>query len=303
MCSCTHSTRLTPFEQDTLGLPGNTSIDEESNFLFSGGDSLKALRLCEDILTSTGVTSPQLLEVILDGTFCDVLRHVASVTLMLPPESSSSSQSEVRKRQAKAASAAPAKRECKEPTEAERLDYFEKGAVKVIRRAGDVTEINIGNKEPNKSFKADEHLNELSSDVDVESRALGLSLSWSSDTGRCVDASPVLLVQEGKDAAKTSVFIGSHSHRMQALDLDTGNLLWERVLGGRIEASAAVSQCGRLVVIGQYLLSWNPVEIFYCTVSPSGMIFEFPQVATMAVCISCVPPLEKRSGHLRRATL
>lgn len=84
---------------------------------------------------------------------------------------------------------------------------------------------------------------------------LGLSLSWSSDTGRCVDASPVLLVQNRadhrSDLFKATVFIGSHSHRIQALDVATGNLMWERVLGDRIEASAAVSHCGALVVIGK----------------------------------------------------
>lgn len=48
------------------------------------------------------------------------------------------------------------------------------------------------------------------------------------------------------------MFIGSHSHRFQALDLTSGSLLWERVLGDRIESSAAVSLCGSLVIVGQY---------------------------------------------------
>ncbi|XP_067453656.1 beta-alanine-activating enzyme isoform X1 [Thunnus thynnus] len=242
--------------QDTLGLAKNATIDEESNFLFSGGDSLKALRLCEDVLTATGATSPQLLEVVLDGTFSDVLRHVARVTLMLPVKTSPSSASEAKKRQADAPSVALEKRKRKDSIAAERpqggADYFDIQAVKVIRRAGEVTEIR--NTETNKSLQADARREKCASkkSSDVKATALGLSLSWSSDTGRCVDASPVLLVQEGADDGKTTAFIGSHSHRMQALDLDSGSLLWERVLGDRIEASAAVSQCGRLVVIGCY---------------------------------------------------
>ncbi|XP_046692621.1 beta-alanine-activating enzyme isoform X4 [Silurus meridionalis] len=71
---------------------------------------------------------------------------------------------------------------------------------------------------------------------------------WSSDTGRCVDASPVLLVGLERDM----VFIGSHSHRLQALDLRNGEVVWERVLGDRLESSAAVTQCGTLVALGCY---------------------------------------------------
>uniref|UniRef100_A0A668A8X7 Aminoadipate-semialdehyde dehydrogenase n=1 Tax=Myripristis murdjan TaxID=586833 RepID=A0A668A8X7_9TELE len=272
--------------QETLGLAQDAAIEEESSFLFSGGDSLKALRLCDDIMTAAGVTSPGLLEVILDGTFSDILNHIARAILVLPVENLSPSPPGARKRQADPLSVAPVKRERTDPqskTAAEKLQgdgvSFESRAVKVIRRAGEVVEMTIRNAETNKNSQNDkveqlqrhssekpdrnngltggssEHdLNDMSSFV--ETRALGLSLSWSSDTGRCVDASPVLLVQAGmgqrSDSTKTTVFIGSHSHRMQALDLATGGLLWERVLGGRIEGSAAVSQCGTLVIVGCY---------------------------------------------------
>lgn len=198
-----------------------------------------------------GATSPELLEVILDGTFSDVLRHVARATSMLPLESSLSSLPEAKKRHADAPSAASGKRERKQSTAAE-----ETWAVKVIRRAGEATDMKIRNPETN--FRDGAH-EEEDSRKNREGDALGLSLSWSSDTGRCVDASPVLLVQyrtdQRSDQGKTTAFIGSHSHRIQALDLISGSLLWERVLGGRIEASAAVLHCGSLVVIGQCRLS------------------------------------------------
>ncbi|XP_075340791.1 beta-alanine-activating enzyme [Odontesthes bonariensis] len=227
--------------QDTLGLAADATVDEQSNFLFSGGDSLKALRLCEDIVTTVGVTSQELLEVILDGTFSDVLRHV---TLALPGQNNPSSQNEARKRLADPPSVVLAKRERKA---AETLQA-EKRAVTVVRRAGEVMEMNIGKSDVTRKLQDDKTGRQ---DADV-----GLSLSWSSDTGRCVDASPVLLVQdgadEGSDVATATVFIGSHSHRLQALDLVTGSLRWERVLGDRIEASAAVSHCGTLVAVGCY---------------------------------------------------
>ena len=208
--------------------------------MLSGGDSLKALHLCEDILTAVGVKSPELLEVLLDGTFSDVLRHVARVVLTLPLDNSRSALPEARKRLNDAPVVAPAKRERTESTAAEEM-----WAVKVIRRAGGQTDLKLRNPETHTSFQADARC----------VGALGLSLSWSSDTGRCVDASPVLLVQsrndQRSDEGTTTVFIGSHSHRIQALDLTTGSLLWERVLGDRIEASAAVSRCRSLVVVGQ----------------------------------------------------
>ncbi|KAK5869916.1 hypothetical protein PBY51_024593 [Eleginops maclovinus] len=249
--------------QETLGLPEEPTIDEKSNFMLSGGDSLKALHLCEDILTAFGVTSLELLEVILDGTFSDVLRHVQRITLLPPLEESRSQTSEAKKRHAEAPSVVEAKRERTESRAVER-PQGETQAFKVIRRAGEVIEIR--NPEANKNIQT-EALGEKDLSARGRGDIRGLSLSWSSDTGRCVDASPVLQVQQKTDPrsgkGKTTVFIGSHSHRIQALDLTTGSLLWERVLGDRIEASAAVSHCGSLVVIGCY----DGFVYFLCTAS------------------------------------
>lgn len=198
--------------QEALALPEDAAVDEESNFLSSGGDSLKALRLHEDLLAA-GVTSPELLEVILGGTFSDVLRHVEA--------------------------AAPGK---KRRGDEAGTRGEETGAVKVPRRE---TEVDLQADAPGEEGPGEEE----------GGGALGLELSWSSDTGRCVDASPVILAHgvtdPGSGGREATVFIGSHSHRIQALDLTSGGLLWERVLGGRIEASAAVSRCRSLVVIGQ----------------------------------------------------
>ncbi len=86
---------------------------------------------------------------------------------------------------------------------------------------------------------------------------LGLRILWSSDTGRCVDASPVLLV----GPKRTTVFIGSHSHRLQALDLSSGEVIWERILGDRLESSAAISKCGSLVAVGLYLILYGMLNL------------------------------------------
>ncbi|CAB1324114.1 unnamed protein product [Coregonus sp. 'balchen'] len=141
---------------------------------FSGGDSLQALRLCDDTTTAVGGTSSGLLEVILDGSFSDVLYHVATETLTLQLEHSWTSRPVAKKHPADPVSSAQPKRQ-------------------LWRRHWELSFI-------------------------LEASGLGLRGSWQSDTERFVDASPVL-------------FIGSHSHRMQALDLATGGLLWERVSG------------------------------------------------------------------------
>ncbi|KAM9762513.1 beta-alanine-activating enzyme [Menidia menidia] len=213
--------------QDALGLAADAAFDEHSNFLLSGGDSLKALRLREDILAATAVTPHGLLEAILDGSFSDVLRHV---TRTAPPSDGSADPpaGEARKRSAGPSNASPL---------AKREHRAEMRAVTVLRRAGEVTGTQASGPERPEA-------------------GLGLTVSWSSDTGRCVDASPVIVIQhgaeEGPDGATATAFIGSHSHRFQALDLLTGAIRWERVLGGRIEASAAVSHCGTLVIVGCY---------------------------------------------------
>lgn len=240
-------------------------MDEQSNFLQSGGDSLKAVRLCEDIGDGVGASTPQLLEVLLDGTFSELWRHVALLLEGCPPTSLPA-----KKRHADPPSDAAAKRERKPA---------ERRAVRVVQRAGRVTGMNVrtdtretlgdGGRRGTQSHRA----------VKVE-----LSLSWASDSGRCVDASPMLLVTDGvserPDGCRTTVFIGSHSHRVQALHLGSGTLLWERVLGDRVEASAATSSCGTLVIVGE---SRVPMHLN----SELWMIPDvLPQAATMAASTS-----------------
>ncbi|CAG5862382.1 unnamed protein product [Menidia menidia] len=219
------------FGQDALGLAADAAFDEHSNFLLCGGDSLKALRLREDILAATAVTPHGLLEAILDGSFSDVLHHLTRTPrdqMVDPPAG------EGRKRGAGPSNASPL---------AKREHRVEMRAVTVLRRAGQVTGTHAGRPERPEGCGSTE-------------AGLGLTVSWSSDTGRCVDASPMIVIQHGAeggpDGATATAFIGSHSHRFQALDLLTGTIRWERVLGGRIEASAAVSHCGTLVVVGCY---------------------------------------------------
>ncbi|XP_076467763.1 beta-alanine-activating enzyme-like [Babylonia areolata] len=79
--------------------------------------------------------------------------------------------------------------------------------------------------------------------------AIQLELQWTCDTGKCVDASP--LVGRTRNG-RVVVFIGSHSHRFFAVDLSSGAVLWSVELGDRVESSACLSPCGRRVVVGCY---------------------------------------------------
>ncbi|KAJ0065296.1 hypothetical protein NL108_007026, partial [Boleophthalmus pectinirostris] len=224
--------------QTSLGLPKEIPINEDSNFLVSGGDSLKALIFHEDLLATTGLTSPNLVEIILDGTFADILHHISEVNLVSSLENNGQVKQEATKRHLENPYEAIAKRERKTSSEKD-IPVF-----KVIKRGSQIIEM------PN--TKSTGHLQTIE-DITLskigESKTVSLKMHWLSDTGRCVDASPVILVQQ---MARSTVFIGSHSHRIQALDLDSGSLVWERVLGDRIEASATVSSCGSLVIVGCY---------------------------------------------------
>ncbi|XP_044873883.1 beta-alanine-activating enzyme isoform X7 [Mauremys mutica] len=78
-----------------------------------------------------------------------------------------------------------------------------------------------------------------------------LHVRWKSNMGKCVDASPLVITPATDDLSAT-VYVGSHSHTMQAIDLHSGKIKWERILGDRIESSACVSKCGNFIIVGCY---------------------------------------------------
>ena len=105
----------------------------------------------------------------------------------------------------------------------------------VLRRAGEVIEtpkeisdtggtlarkgdaLTVGGTSSQGTFPSNPPAVEHSGGGSRKAGVLGLSVRWASDTGRCVDASPVLLVRgRGEDASggpTTTAFVGSHSHR------------------------------------------------------------------------------------------
>ncbi|XP_042602054.1 beta-alanine-activating enzyme isoform X1 [Cyprinus carpio] len=298
--------KLQTLWKECLGLPNDVAVEEDAHFMLSGGDSLQALRLCDEITVAMGTPSVGLLEVILDGSFSDVVSHVMTET------HNNAIQPSKKRMLDDSGSLVSPKRQQKEMSTGNATEStvgFVVPSVRrtmgfvVVRRAGEVIDWGCFGKMQEKNFSdaletngskltvtstsedslisnpshelhniyqenpaikklTEPHVpQEVTETLPVskspgegsgEDRSdvllLGLRVLWSSDTGRCVDASPVLLV--GPD--RTTVFIGSHSHRLQALDLTSGEVIWERILGDRLESSAAISKCGSLVAVGCY---------------------------------------------------
>ncbi|XP_066576016.1 beta-alanine-activating enzyme [Amia ocellicauda] len=267
--------RLQTLWKDVLSLPEDAVVPSESVFLFCGGDSLKSLRLSEEIEIAVGRSTPGLLEVILSGSFSDLYNHTAR--LLFPEKDEETVQKTNVKRQLIETSLptytkVPKKEETQIQINFLSFTVVRKGGERLIvgavlhNPACEGTSGNIN------TLKKAEARHDLTAGHSKEGRngtkrveaqpaekpvsqredaSLKPKVRWKSDTGKCVDASPVLLLP-GDGETPATVYIGSHSHRMQAIDTGSGELRWERVLGGRIEASAAVTKCGKFVVVGCY---------------------------------------------------
>jgi acyl-CoA synthetase len=60
----------------------------------------------------------------------------------------------------------------------------------------------------------------------IEAEKMEFRVRWKSDTGKCVDASPLVVIPAVNKSSIT-VYIGSHSHRMKAIDLYSGKVKWD----------------------------------------------------------------------------
>ena len=90
--------------------------------------------------------------------------------------------------------------------------------------------------------------------------AFELIQKWKVDTGKCVDASPLLVQDKSHDPSKI-IYIGSHSGKFFAICFQTGRVLWDTQLTDRIESSACLSMCGQFVVVGKSI--YNALCIQY----------------------------------------
>ncbi|XP_025811498.1 putative acyl-activating enzyme 19 isoform X2 [Panicum hallii] len=91
------------------------------------------------------------------------------------------------------------------------------------------------------------HVEDICTSVSYNNRGYLMKL-WDVPLDSCVDASPLLVVNNGM----MNIFIGSHSHLFLCIDGCSGSVRWSVKLEGRIECSATVTGDFSEVVVGCY---------------------------------------------------
>ncbi|XP_052054639.1 beta-alanine-activating enzyme isoform X1 [Apodemus sylvaticus] len=254
-------------------------LPDNSVFLESGGDSLKAVWLLSEIEKLTGTAIPGLLEVILSSSILDVYNHI--VEAVFTQEDLKANRSHTTKR--KLSDAAP-EEGSGEPACLESawpLNHgSETNSVIALSRGSQVLSLGTGrlltelglcppvcplDLIPQTNTQVLKSISPSAPDGKLEKPPLSqqenpvlgpetmvLRERWRSDTGKCVDASPLLVIAAVEGKSSTTVYMGSHSHTVRAVDLYSGEMRWEQLLGDRIESSACVSKCGNFIIVGCY---------------------------------------------------
>ncbi|NXR10332.1 ACSF4 enzyme, partial [Semnornis frantzii] len=275
--------------KDVLG--DATGIPRDAVFLDSGGDSLKALRLHDELELLAGKAVPGLLEAILSCSIEGVYRHILQI--LFPDEGQLMNCDSAAKRKQsgksgeelhgkhirlKAESGLEAAAECVPLIAISRGNHFlSMNVTKSCMQPRNATELpqqpaslhavtpsvlqshTQGCETENRILTVMKQANKPNSCSAQQSHAehshaaagVQLCIRWKSNTGKCVDASPLLVISSA-EATSACVYVGSHSHTVQAIDLESGEIRWERTLGDRIESSACMSKCGNFLVIGCY---------------------------------------------------
>ncbi|XP_054488650.2 beta-alanine-activating enzyme isoform X1 [Agelaius phoeniceus] len=289
--------RLQYLWKSVLGLPcDSTGISKDAVFLYSGGDSLKALRFYEEIEMLVGKALPGLLEVILSHSIEEVYRHI--LKMLFADEEQLMNPDNVVKRKLRRNSGEQFHGKYIKLTSERGLEIAS-GLIPFIalNRGNHIFSMNFtkSSMQPKNTVQVGVELLQQPSSLhskipavmkshvqgsELENRILtlenkankndhfsvqqihaecshssvaelALCVRWRSNTRKCVDASPLVIIP-AKEAVSASVYIGSHSHAMQAIGLDQGEIKWEKTLGDRIESSACVSKCGNFIVVGCY---------------------------------------------------
>ncbi|KAM6439775.1 beta-alanine-activating enzyme isoform 2-T6 [Liasis olivaceus] len=256
--------------QSILNLPDDSScILEDSQFLPSGGDSLKLLQLHDEIERMVGRPIPGLLEIILNRSIGEIYKHVLKSAF--PSDNlTASSHSAIKRKLSGHLSEEPNNK---------RVELTSKSSLKTevatvgfiaVSRGNHLVSINepVKNQIEAESAEKNEMLQKSNTNVNITETAsveenlgpenlgettkkLTLHVRWTSDLGKCVDASPLLVIPI-PDKLPAFVYIGSHSQVIQAIDLYSGKVKWKRNLADRIESSACISKCGNFIVVGCY---------------------------------------------------
>ncbi|XP_013920299.1 PREDICTED: acyl-CoA synthetase family member 4-like [Thamnophis sirtalis] len=256
--------------QSILNLPdGSSCILEESQFLPSGGDSLKLLQLHDEIERMVGRPVPGLVEIILNHSIREIYKHVLKSAF--PRDNLAISSHSVVKRKLSDPPGEEPNNKCVElsPENPLKTDVATIGFI-AISRGNHLVSLEGALKSQIEAEQAEKSEVLPNSDTNVNiaedysaegnlgegnlgeiTQKLTLRVRWTSDLGKCVDASPLVVIPL-PDKSSALVYIGSHSHTIQAIGLYSGKVKWTRRLADRIESSACVSKCGNFIVVGCY---------------------------------------------------
>ncbi|XP_066135430.1 beta-alanine-activating enzyme isoform X2 [Saccopteryx bilineata] len=269
--------------QQSILSPSEDSLEvpDESLFLRSGGDSFKSVRLLSEIETLVGTSVPGLLEVILSRSILEIYNH--TLHTVFPGEDLTFSKTCATKRKFSDINQEETSGKSLHQKSVMPLNLdSERNAFMALSRGSQILSLNttrfltkLGhcpsayssdltlqtNIQKVKSLHPPSLTGKSEDSTCVErtedgtpvigAEAVGLHVRWKSDTGKCVDASPLVVIP-ANDKPSATVYIGSHSHRMMAIDLYSGKVKWQQILGDRIESSACVSKCGNFIAVGCY---------------------------------------------------
>ncbi|XP_069712116.1 beta-alanine-activating enzyme isoform X2 [Phaenicophaeus curvirostris] len=286
--------RLQYLWKSALGLLGDsTEVSKDAVFLYSGGDSLKALRFYDEIEMLVGRAVPELLEIILSCSIEEVYRHILKI--LFPDKDQLINYDNVVKRKLGGNSGEEfhgkyiklkSERDFKVASGLNSFialsrgnKFFSMDFTKTFMQSNNTVQMGVEllqqpsflhsvtpsiMESPAQGCEVENRISAVMSKANetgccsvqqnhaecshVTTAELALYVRWKSNTRKCVDASPLIIIQS-KEELSASVYVGSHSHAMQAIDLDLGEIKWEKNLGDRIESSACVSKCGNFIVV------------------------------------------------------
>ncbi|XP_032885002.1 beta-alanine-activating enzyme isoform X2 [Amblyraja radiata] len=292
-----------------LHLPeDHADASDHCMFLYSGGDSLKALRLVEEIETLVKQRIFGLIEVILNSPVLDIYNYISNAIFCEIEKKEKLGDKSNRRTTPKKMKDKSAGFYSKQITQWKSITIND--SIATISRGSQITKLHVNLNSDNSADKLGiqednvltdgdsngeekkglnflnlpENMNEnislteekmplknnwlelfgnqivnplhgdekfIPDNLSSYRGTISFKVRWKSDTAKCVDASPLLVIS-GNNGTDVTVYIGSHSHRLQAIDIFSGEIKWERILGDRIESSACLSRCGNFIIVGCY---------------------------------------------------
>lgn len=200
---------------------------KDSNFIKSGGDSIKALQMTIEIEFFFSLNFPRLYELLTNNTFKDICEYLGvedkgsnSFTPSISKPLNSSSEITTGK------------------------NTVQNTCFRTISRLG------------TESFC---HCSEIDCFISLDTNknkklraSFDLKVSWTLDLNKCIDASPLIVITQTERKCQHYCLIGSHSGRFCCVDIDSGKMVWDLNLLDRIESSACIDKTARYVYVGDY---------------------------------------------------